>query len=261
MRKKCGLHISCPGHSQLGKEARKNPGKLDRFASNRLGKILAGEEKASEPSTALLNIKGMTCDGCASQVKSALTSVSGVKECQVDWKSGKAEVKFEGNEAKAQELVAALKSTPFRASLANATLTSVSSKVAAGQTTAASQPNATKAAKSKFFQAVSFNCAHCQYSQNEPGKCPSCGAELARVESDHTFACSKDSYVSGEAGKCPKCNADLVEYEVTFKCPTCQKIFAAPGKCADDKVTLKAVVGQEVKKMQKTEKSEPAKTM
>ena len=84
---------------------------------------------------------------------------------------------------------------------------------------------------------------------------------MARVESDHTFACSKDSYVSGEAGKCPKCNADLVEYEVTFKCPTCQKIFGAPGKCTDDKITLKAVVGQEIKKMQKTEKSEPAKTM
>ena len=222
---------------------------------------LAGEEKASEPSTALLNVKGMTCDGCASQVKSALSSVSGVKECQVDWKSGKAEVKFEGNETKAQEFVTALKSTPFQASLANVTLASVSSKPAAGATTAANQPNATKANKSKFFQGVSYQCTHCQYSQNQPGKCPTCGAELAKAESNHTFACSKDGYISSEAGKCPKCNADLLEYEVTFKCPTCQKIFAAPGKCADDKITLKAVVGQEVKKMQKTEKNEPAKTM
>jgi len=223
--------------------------------------VLAGEQKAAEPSTALLNIKGMTNDGCASQVKSALTSVSGVKECQVDWKSGKAEVKFEGNEAKAQELVAALKNTPFQASLANVTLASVTSKGTAGQLSTTSQPNGTKASKSKFFQGVSYQCAHCQYSQNEPGKCPTCKAELAKVESEHTFACSKDSYISGEPGKCPKCSADLGEYEVTFKCPTCQKISAAPGKCADDKTTLRAVVGQEIKKMQKTEKSEPAKTM
>lgn len=223
--------------------------------------VLAGEEKASGPSTALLNIKGMTCDGCASQVKSTLSSVSGVKECQVDWKSGKAEVKFEGNEAKAQELVAALKSTPFQASLANVTLASAPSKETAGQALATGQPNGTKANKSKFFLGTSYNCAHCQYSQNQSGKCPSCGAELAKLEANHTFACSKDGYIAGEAGKCPKCSADLLEYEVTFKCPTCQKIFAAPGKCADDKITLRAVVGQEVKKMQKTEKNEPAKTM
>lgn len=223
--------------------------------------ILAGDEKPSGPSTALLNIKGMTCDGCASQVKSTLSSVSGVKECQVDWKSGKAEVKFEGNEAKAQELVTALKSTPFQASLASVTSVSVSSKETVGQVSTASQPNGTKANKSKFFQGVSYQCAHCQYSQNQPGKCPSCGAELAKLEANHTFACSKDGYIAGEAGKCPKCSADLLEYEVTFKCPTCQKIFAAPGKCTDDKIALRAVVGQEVKKMQKTEKNEPAKTM
>jgi copper chaperone CopZ len=223
--------------------------------------ILAGDEKPSGPSTALLNIKGMTSDGCASQVKSALSSVSGVKECQVDWKSGKAEVRFVGDETKAQELLGALKSTPFQASLANVTLASVSSKPAAGATSATNQPNATKVTKSKFFQGVSYQCAHCQYSQNEPGKCPTCKAELAKAESSHTFACSKDGYISGEAGKCPKCNADLLEYEVTFKCPTCQKMFAVPGKCADDKIALRAVVGQEVKKMQKTEKSEPAKTM
>ena len=55
------------------------------------GLILAGDQKSSGAGTALLNIKGMTCDGCASQVKSALTSVSGVKDCQVDWKAGQAE--------------------------------------------------------------------------------------------------------------------------------------------------------------------------
>ena len=225
------------------------------------GLILAGDQKSSGAGTALLNIKGMTCDGCASQVKSALTSVSGVKDCQVDWKSGQAEVKFEGDEAKAQEFVSALNSTPFKASLANVTLASASSKTTAGQTPEVKKTEAGKATKSKFFQVASYQCTHCKHSQAEPGKCPSCGMELSKMEETHTFACSQDSYVTSESGKCPKCSSELVEYQVTFKCPACQKIFSAAGKCTDDKTNLKAVVGQPVKKMEKKEQGQATQSM
>jgi len=220
--------------------------------------VLAGEEKASQPSTALLNIKGMTCDGCAAQVKSTLTSISGVKECSVDWKSGKAEVRFEGDEAKAQELVTAVNKTPFQASLANVTLAAAKA-APAQETKAPSTQSAAKAGKSKFFTKVGYQCSHCNVTQEQAGKCPSCGMEMTKVETTHTFVCVKDSHLSGEAAKCPTCQADLVDHDVTFKCATCQKTFALSGKCPEHKTTLKAVIGQPIKKMVKTE--EPAKTM
>ncbi len=213
------------------------------------GTVLSGTENAAPTNVALLNVKGMTCDGCASQVKSTLTSVSGVKECQVDWKSGQAEVKFEGDDAKAQEFVAALNSTPFKASLANVNLAAVSSS-----SSTENKSGNNKVKKDKFFKAATYQCSHCKLTQTEPGKCPSCGMELAKIEETHTFACSKDSYITGAAGKCPKCSSDLVEYQVTFKCPACQKIYSSAGHCTDDKTNLKAVVGEPVQKMEKKEK-------
>ena len=231
------------------------------------GLALAGDEKpaatgTSEAKTALLNVKGMTCDGCASQVKSTLTSVSGVKECNVDWKSGKAEVRFEGDEAKVQELVTALNKTPFQASLANVTLAAATKAPPAQETTAPSTQSTAKAGKSKFFTKVGYQCSHCNITQEQTGKCPQCGMELSKVESTRTFVCAKDKYLSAEAGKCPACQAELVDYDVTFKCPTCEKTFALSGKCPEHKTTLKAVVDQPAQKLEtKGKTEEPAKTM
>ncbi len=57
----------------------------------------------------VLNIKGMTCGGCAGKVKSALTNCPGVKDAQVDHKSGKAVVEVESGEADIEALIKSVK--------------------------------------------------------------------------------------------------------------------------------------------------------
>jgi copper chaperone CopZ len=59
-----------------------------RKASNRRNRTL---EK--QPLT--LEIKGMTCDGCAETVKRYLKQVDGVLEAAVDWDSGRGEVVYD----------------------------------------------------------------------------------------------------------------------------------------------------------------------
>ncbi len=58
-----------------------------------------------------LHIAGMTCDGCAGHVKSALDGV-GARTIDVDWRTGRATVELDG--ATAQDLARALDGTNYR---------------------------------------------------------------------------------------------------------------------------------------------------
>ena len=72
-------------------------------------KIQKVSDSESASNEVVLNIKGMTCGGCSSKVKQALTQCSGVKDAQVDHKSGKAVVEVESGKAKTEELIESVK--------------------------------------------------------------------------------------------------------------------------------------------------------
>lgn len=65
--------------------------------------------------TILLQIKGMTCDGCATHVRTALSGVAGVSEIELpDWRAAKAELLAESGVRDAT-LVKALEDAGYRA--------------------------------------------------------------------------------------------------------------------------------------------------
>ncbi|MDR4497423.1 MAG: cation transporter [Candidatus Scalindua sp.] len=76
-------------------------------------KIQKVSDLESASDEVILNIKGMTCGGCSSKVKQALTQCPGVKDVQVDHKSGKAVVEVESGKAKTEELIESVKSLGY----------------------------------------------------------------------------------------------------------------------------------------------------
>lgn len=53
----------------------------------------------------LLEIEGMTCDGCAQTVQHALEREKGVKTAEVDWQSGVAEVTFDREQTDEEQIL------------------------------------------------------------------------------------------------------------------------------------------------------------
>lgn len=45
--------------------------------------------------TLVLNIEGMTCDGCADTVRRYLKQLDGVRDAAIDWQAGQGEVVFD----------------------------------------------------------------------------------------------------------------------------------------------------------------------
>ena len=64
-----------------------------------------------------LNVTGMHCNGCATTVETALKSVKGVSSASINLKAGKASVEHDPAVAKEQDLVKAVKSAGFAATL------------------------------------------------------------------------------------------------------------------------------------------------
>ncbi len=64
----------------------------------------------------VLNIKGMTCGGCANRVKDALVKCAGVADVHVSHKDGKAVVQVEKGKANTQNLIEAVEKVGFSAS-------------------------------------------------------------------------------------------------------------------------------------------------
>ncbi len=77
-------------------------------------KQLSTSESGAEQ--VILNVKGMTCGGCANRVKGALVECAGVKDAQVNHKDGKAVVQVENGKANAQKLIEAVEKVGFSAS-------------------------------------------------------------------------------------------------------------------------------------------------
>ncbi len=76
------------------------------------------EEIKSEADTAaevVLDVKGMTCGGCENKVKTALMNCEGVKDCEVNWKEGKAMVKVSKGSVNTAEMIKAVEGTGFSA--------------------------------------------------------------------------------------------------------------------------------------------------
>ena len=79
-----------------------NVSKSGKVGDAKMQKVSTSESASDE---VVLNITGMTCGGCSSKVKKALTKCPGVKDAEVDHKSGKAVVEVESGKAKTEELI------------------------------------------------------------------------------------------------------------------------------------------------------------
>ncbi len=55
--------------------------------------------------TIVLQIEGMTCDGCAQSITHALKRAPGIKQVKVDWRAGTGEVTFDALEADEQDIL------------------------------------------------------------------------------------------------------------------------------------------------------------
>ncbi|MFQ5686011.1 MAG: heavy-metal-associated domain-containing protein [Candidatus Scalindua sp.] len=78
-----------------------------------LQKISAAESADTEG--VVLNVSGMTCVGCESRVKGALTACKGVTDAQVSHKDGKAIIQVENGKINKDVLIEAVKQVGFSA--------------------------------------------------------------------------------------------------------------------------------------------------
>jgi len=81
-------------------------------AKAKLIKVSTAESGQAEE--VVLNIKGMTCGGCSSKVKAALSACEGVKDAQVSHKEGKAVIHVEDGKADKHVLIEAVKSLGYK---------------------------------------------------------------------------------------------------------------------------------------------------
>lgn len=199
---------------------------------------------------AVLNVSGMTCGGCASEVKSALTKVNGVKDCKVSWKEGKAEVEFSGDPAKAGDLVKAVNKTGFKASLANVeSLEPMDDGEDTNDSEDADYDSEDKemvVKDNQTFKATSYACEDCGFRQAKAGSCPVHDSKLIKVGERHTFVCEECDYAQAKAGSCPGHKTALVEYSIEYECPACHMDYAEAGMCSMCKKQLQMVTDKPV---------------
>lgn len=67
----------------------------------------------------ILKVGGLTCSSCERQAGKALKKVRGVKEAIVSAKEGRAEITYDPDSAKAQDLVDAVRDAGYKAFLAD----------------------------------------------------------------------------------------------------------------------------------------------
>ncbi len=75
----------------------------------------ARDTLAGRDSILVLGIAGMTCDGCATQVKKALSAVKGVKDAKVSYSAKEARVRIATPTSAQEKLIEALKKAGFDA--------------------------------------------------------------------------------------------------------------------------------------------------
>ncbi len=72
-------------------------------------------EEIKAETEVVLDVKGMTCGGCESKVKTALMNCEGVTDCEVNWKESKAMVMVLTGSANTAEMIKAIEETGFSA--------------------------------------------------------------------------------------------------------------------------------------------------
>jgi copper chaperone CopZ len=197
---------------------------------------LFGEEAKTEKVT--LDVKGMTCSGCASFLQSKLGKTEGIKSVKVDLASDRAFVEYDPAVLTAEKVATAVdEKTAFTATVAQATGAETQAKLdvkgAEKPVVSTAEPSSTatkksvskaKARKAKadgkpeaagsttlttsVFQ-TKYRCEHCKLAQDAPGKCSMCGAELTAV--DVSYECAACGAHSATPGACPKCGKALKE--------------------------------------------------
>lgn len=68
--------------------------------------------------TQVINIEGMTCDGCVKSVDSALTQLDGVQSVEVDLEGNKASVTYDSSAVAVDAIVEAIEESGFDAVVA-----------------------------------------------------------------------------------------------------------------------------------------------
>jgi copper chaperone CopZ len=80
-----------------------------------IGSAQAPAIQATQASqTVQLDISGMTCEGCAQNVKNALVGVPGVVDAEVSYEKGKAVVKLSGSQADQEKLANAVQKAGYK---------------------------------------------------------------------------------------------------------------------------------------------------
>jgi copper chaperone CopZ len=84
-------------------------GKNERFNRQSKSDVNVKTEMVS------LNISGMTCGGCEATVKMSAKKVDGVIDCNADYKTGKAEVKFNPDKVSVEQIAKAITDAGYKA--------------------------------------------------------------------------------------------------------------------------------------------------
>jgi mercuric ion transport protein len=71
----------------------------------------------AQPSTVVLKVSGMTCEGCAVGVRTALLETPRVVSASVDFKAGRATVQYDPSKASTTQLIEAVSKAGFKATL------------------------------------------------------------------------------------------------------------------------------------------------
>lgn len=77
-----------------------------------------GATMARAATVVTLRVSGMTCGGCVLGVRKVLTRLDGVKKAQVSYEKGLATVTFDSSKVSVEQMVAAIKTLGYTATLA-----------------------------------------------------------------------------------------------------------------------------------------------
>ena len=75
------------------------------------------EKPEAKGQEVVIKVAGMTCDGCASKISTALEAADGVNSAAVCYKSGKATVTYDQATTTPDQLVKAIQTAGFKANL------------------------------------------------------------------------------------------------------------------------------------------------
>lgn len=70
--------------------------------------------------TRIINIEGMTCEGCVKSVHDAVSKIAGVESIEVSLEDKRATATFEDSKTTAQSIASAIEEAGFDATVANA---------------------------------------------------------------------------------------------------------------------------------------------